>query len=68
MQDDQEQVELKVRLAKLTLEHDDFHAAIEAMLAQRIDPLRIQRMKKKKLEIKDKMTQVASRILPDIIA
>ena len=68
MQDDQEQVELKLRLARLKLEHDDFHAAIEAMIAHGTDPLRVQRMKKKKLEIKDRLMQVSSRILPDIIA
>ncbi|MFD0915151.1 YdcH family protein [Pseudahrensia aquimaris] len=68
MQDDHEQIELKMRLARLKIDHDDLHAAIDAMTAQGSDPLRIQRLKKKKLEIKDRIAQTASRILPDIIA
>ncbi|MEM8750882.1 MAG: DUF465 domain-containing protein [Pseudomonadota bacterium] len=68
MQDDQDQAELKVRLAKLNLEHEDYHTAIDAMIAQNCDPLRIQRMKKKKLAIKDQIGKIASRIIPDIIA
>ncbi len=68
MQDDQEQVELRMRLAQLQLEHDDMHAAIDAMIAQRSDPLRIQRMKKKKLSLKDQLEKIASQIIPEITA
>ena len=68
MVDDQDQVELKVRLAKLQLEHDDFHTAIEAMIAQGCDPLKIQRMKKKKLSLKDRIIETSSNLIPDIIA
>ena len=68
MSDDQEQAQARMKLAKLQLEHDDIHAAIDAMIAQRCDPLQIQRMKKKKLEIKDALTSARSRIIPDIIA
>lgn len=68
MMDDQAQAELKVRLARLQMEHNDYHAAIEAMIAQRCDPLQVQRMKKKKLELKDRIERAASKIIPDIIA
>ena len=65
---DQEQAELRLRLARLKQEHADFDAAIEAMAATGVDPLRIQRMKKKKLAIKDQLQQVEDQIIPDIIA
>lgn len=68
MSDEQDQAELRVKLAQLQLEHDDYHAAIEAMLAQKCDPLKVQRMKKKKLHLKDQIEKAASRIIPDIIA
>ena len=68
MQDDQDQVELHMRLAQLQLEHDDLHAAIDAMIAQRSDPLRIQRLKKKKLVMKDQLEKIASKVIPEITA
>jgi len=68
LQDDQQQMEAHLELAKLQLEHDDFHAAIDAMIAQKSDPMKIQRMKKKKLELKDRIKKLSSRIIPDIIA
>ena len=68
MSDDQEQAQARMKLAKLQLEHDDIHAAIDAMIAQRCDPLQIQRMKKKKLELKDRIAKVKSTLIPDIIA
>ena len=68
MSDDQEQVQLRVEVARLQLEHDDYHTAIEAMIAQRCDPLKIQRMKKKKLSIKDRINKISSKLIPDIIA
>lgn len=68
MNDDQDQAQLRVRLAQMQLEHSDLKVAIEAMIAQRCDPLRIQRMKKKKLDLKDRMEVTSSQIIPDIIA
>lgn len=68
MSDDQEQAGLRMNLAQLNLEHDDYHAAIDAMTIQKCDPLKIQRMKKKKLELKDRIKKIASNIIPDIIA
>ena len=68
MNDDQDEAQRRVKLAQLQLEHGDLKAAIDAMVAQGSDPLRIQRLKKKKLEIKDRMEKISSNIIPDIIA
>lgn len=65
---DQEQAELRLNAARLRQEHEDYDAAINAMIATGCDALRVQRMKKKKLAIKDKLTQVEDQIIPDIIA
>ena len=68
MHDDQEQAKVRMQLARLQLEHNDYHAAIEAMIAHKCDPLQVQRMKKKKLELKDRINKLASNTIPDIIA
>jgi hypothetical protein len=65
---DQEQAELRLNAARLRQEHEDYDAAINAMIATGCDALRVQRMKKKKLAIKDKLAQVEDQIIPDIIA
>jgi hypothetical protein len=65
---DQEQAELQLAVARLKQEHADFDAAIQAMIETGCDALRIQRMKKKKLAIKDKLTELEDKIVPDIIA
>lgn len=65
---DQEQAELRLSAAKLRQEHEDYDAAINAMIVTGCDALRIQRMKKKKLAIKDKLTKIEDQIIPDIIA
>ena len=65
---DQDQAELRLSAARLRQEHEDYDAAINAMIATGCDALRVQRMKKKKLAIKDKLTQAEDQIVPDIIA
>lgn len=65
---EQEQAEIRLEFAKLKQEHTDFDAAINAMIATGCDALQIQRMKKKKLALKDKLKQLEDRIIPDIIA
>lgn len=67
LMEDQEQV--KARLAGLRAEHRDLDDAITA-LAQRSVPdlLQLQRLKKRKLQIKDQITQIEGKMLPDIIA
>ncbi|MDN2579866.1 YdcH family protein [Aquibium sp. ELW1220] len=65
---EQEQAEIRLEFARLKQEHADFDAAINAMIATGCDPLQIQRMKKKKLAIKDRLTHLEDRVIPDIIA
>ncbi len=65
---DQEQADVRLVLAKLRQEHEDYDAAINAMIQVGCEALRIQRMKKKKLVIKDRMSQLEDQIIPDIIA
>ncbi len=65
---DQEQADIRLKLARLRQEHEDYDAAINAMIATGCEALRVQRMKKKKLAIKDKMSQLEDQIIPDIIA
>ncbi|UXN03542.1 MULTISPECIES: YdcH family protein [unclassified Bartonella] len=68
MASEQEQVEVKLAVARLKQDHADFDAAINAMSAQGCDPLQIQRIKKKKLAIKDQLQKLEDQIIPDIIA
>lgn len=65
---DQEQAELRLQFARLKQEHADFDAAIEAMIKTGCDPIQIQRMKKKKLILRDRIQSVEDQIIPDIIA
>lgn len=65
---EQDQAELRLQFAKLKQDHADFDAAIEAMIKTGCNRLQIQRMKKKKLAIKDLMQKVEDQIIPDIIA
>jgi hypothetical protein len=65
---DQDMAELRMRLARLELEHEDYDRAIDAMIAHGADQLRIQRFKKKKLGLKDEITKLRGRVIPDISA
>ncbi|MGV8938975.1 MAG: YdcH family protein [Allorhizobium sp.] len=65
---DQEQADSRLALARLRQEHEDYDCAINAMIQTGCEALRIQRMKKKKLAIKDKLTSLEDQIIPDIIA
>ena len=55
---DQEQAELRLKAARLRQEHEDFDAAINAMIKTGCDTLSIQRMKKKKLSLKDQIAKI----------
>ncbi|APH70226.1 YdcH family protein [Aquibium oceanicum] len=65
---EQDQAEVRLEFARLKQEHADFDAAIAAMIATGCDPIQIQRMKKKKLALKDRLTLLEDRSIPDIIA
>ncbi|WP_152048053.1 YdcH family protein [Aureimonas psammosilenae] len=65
---DQEQAALRMMAARLRQEHADYDAAINAMEKVGCDRLQVQRMKKKKLSVKDRLQDVEDQIVPDIIA
>ena len=65
----EEQQILKARLQVLESEHRDLDDVIERLSEDKpFDQLQLQRLKKRKLVLKDEMALVRSRILPDIIA
>ena len=67
--DIEEQQILKARLYVLESEHRDLDDVIERLSEDKpFDQLQLQRLKKRKLVLKDQMALVRSRILPDIIA
>ena len=67
--DIEEQQILKARLYVLESEHRDLDDVIERLSEDKpFDQLQLQRLKKRKLVLKDEMALVQSRILPDIIA
>ena len=65
----QEERELRVELERLRREHRDLDAAIEALMAQTgYDRLQVQRLKKRKLQIRDRIVESEDKLFPDIIA
>ena len=60
---------LKKKLEDLKKEHRQLDGQITSLMENRpIDQLEIQRLKKRKLALKDEIIQVENRLLPDIIA
>ena len=56
-------------LAQLRQEHRDLDEAIGALQAKpHLDTLQMQRLKKRKLILKDRIASLEDRLLPDIIA
>lgn len=65
--DDQQMIINKLR--QLESEHRDLDDVIERLADDKpFDQLKLQRLKKRKLILKDEMILLRSRILPDIIA
>jgi hypothetical protein len=66
---DQDNNEYALELAQLQQEHRDLDAAIEALHESPApDLLRLQRMKKRKLQLRDRISFIEDQITPDIIA
>ena len=65
---EQDQADLRLQFARLKQEHADYDAAIDAMTVVGCNMMQIQRMKKKKLAIKDRLQVLEDSIIPDIIA
>ena len=64
-----EERELRQQLARVQQEHRDLDAAISALQhSPGSDLLQVQRLKKRKLVLKDRITFVEDQLTPDIIA
>lgn len=60
---------LRVKLEVLRREHRDLDEAIQALIAAaHPDQLRIVRLKKQKLALKDQIARIEDQLTPDIIA
>lgn len=61
--------ELRKRLATLKIEHRDLDIAIDALMqTDGPDQLQVARLKKRKLRLRDQISQIEDYLTPDIIA
>lgn len=68
MNDDEDRA-LPAELSRLQQEHRDLDAAIDALHhSPAPDLLRLQRLKKRKLQLRDRISFIEDQITPDIIA
>lgn len=64
-----DETQTRVRLEAARSEHRDLDAAIDALRETAIpDQLRIARLKKRKLLLKDEIAMLEDQLIPDIIA
>ncbi|MFA5582164.1 MAG: DUF465 domain-containing protein [Paracoccaceae bacterium] len=60
---------LRIKLEVFKREHRDLDAAIHALSQSgHVDALRLRRLKKQKLALKDQIAQIEDKLTPDIIA
>jgi hypothetical protein len=65
----EERAALVAHIERLREEHRDLDAAIEALCdAGQADQLQLQRLKKRKLLLRDKLARLEDQVTPDIIA
>ncbi len=66
----EERAALVAQIERLREEHRDLDAAIEALsdAGQAADQLQLQRLKKRKLLLRDKLARLEDQLTPDIIA
>jgi hypothetical protein len=66
---DEKLEEIRCRLADLQTEHRDLDEVIGRMAGDgNVDQLMLQRLKKRKLALKDLIAQLENQLIPDIIA
>ena len=67
--DSEYEEELRARLAILMEEHSDLDQVVsKLMTTPPVDFLQLQRLKKRKLALKDEIQKIESELIPDIIA
>jgi len=60
---------IKEKLSQLELEHRDLDDVIHALMSQEdFDQLKVSRLKKRKLSLKDQISNLRNQLIPDIIA
>jgi hypothetical protein len=65
----EEEHELREQLARLQQEHRDLDTAISALQhTPGSDQLQVQRLKKRKLHLRDRISYIEDQLTPDIIA
>lgn len=60
---------IRKRVVELKMEHRDLDAAIDHLVASgTFEELRIKRMKRRKLQLKDDIARLENTLIPDILA
>ncbi|MEJ2375346.1 MAG: DUF465 domain-containing protein [Pseudolabrys sp.] len=66
---EEEERALREQLARLQQEHRDLDAAISALaMSPGSDRIQVQRLKKRKLNLRDRIRAIEDQLTPDIIA
>ena len=66
---EEEKAQIRARLEALELEHRDLDDVIDRLVADPArDRLQVQRLKKRKLLLKDQIARLRTLLIPDIIA
>ena len=66
---EEEKAQIRERLHALEIEHHDLDDVINRLAADpKQDQLQLQRLKKRKLVLKDQIQKLRARLIPDIIA
>jgi hypothetical protein len=66
---EEEKAQIRQRLQALEVEHHDLDDVICRLVIDRsLDQLQLQRLKKRKLLLKDQIQRLRARLIPDIIA
>lgn len=67
--DEQDEPQVRARLAELQLEHRDLDDAIHLLTESLyVDQLQLRRLKKRKLMLKDTISRLESMLIPDLDA
>ncbi len=61
--------EISEKIQELTIQHRDLDVAIQALIESgKTNMLQVQRLKKQKLNLRDRIARLENELLPDIIA